>query len=117
MEEQKIKSLQFVTGNRSNIRNTTMFSDPNHDNIWKHLEVLLLVQFLFNFQVDFMAQSFLTNDFLWPSLPTIWKDYLRFIKALISFLTIFLLLYGAENYTDNNLCLLYFHTVCLAKIS
>lgn len=73
MEEQKIESLQFVTGNRSNIRNTTMCSHPNHDNIWKLLEVLLLVRFLFNFQVDFVAQSFLTNDFLWSSLPTIWK--------------------------------------------
>lgn len=55
----------------------------DHNDIWKLLEVHLLVQFLFNFQVDFMAQSFLTNDFVWLSLPTIWKDYLRFAKTLI----------------------------------
>jgi len=90
----------------SNIRNNTTCSDPNHDDIWKLIEVHLLVQFLFNFRDDFMARSFLTN-FLWFSLPALWKDYLRSAKTMISFLTIFLLLYGAENYTDNDLCLLY----------
>lgn len=63
-----------------------------------------------------MAQSFLTNDLLWSSLPTIWKGYLGSVKALIYFLTIFLVFYGAEDCTANNHSLLYFHTVCLAKI-
>lgn len=53
MEKQKTETLQIVTWNQ-NIRNVTVFCDSNHDNIWKFLE--LLVQFLFNFQVEFMAQ-------------------------------------------------------------
>lgn len=61
MEKQKTETLQIVTWNQ-NIRNTTMFCDSNHDNIWKFSE--LLVQFLFNFQTVFMAQYFLTNVFL-----------------------------------------------------
>lgn len=61
MEKQKTETLQIVTWNQ-NIRNATMFCDSNHDNIWKFLE--LLVQFLFSFHMEFMAQCFLTNMFL-----------------------------------------------------